>query len=52
MKNATLKAHKLKSSLKHELSEYETFEKCPILFKFKEGENFSRRNPAMAGFRG
>jgi hypothetical protein len=23
---------------------YETFEKCSILFKFKEGENFNRRN--------
>ena len=22
----------------------ETFEKCQILFKFKEGENFNRRN--------
>jgi len=22
----------------------ETFEKCSILFKFKEGENFNRRN--------
>ena len=22
----------------------ETFEKCSILFKFKEGENFKRRN--------
>jgi hypothetical protein len=23
---------------------FETFEKCSILFKFKEGENFNRRN--------
>jgi hypothetical protein len=23
---------------------YETFEKCSILFKFKEGENFNHRN--------
>jgi hypothetical protein len=23
---------------------YETFEKCSILFKFKEGEDFNRRN--------
>jgi hypothetical protein len=23
---------------------YETFEKCPILFKAKEGENFNYRN--------
>jgi len=27
-----------------QLSEIETFEKCPILFKFKEDENFNRRN--------
>ena len=25
-------------------SDIETFEKCSILFKFKEGENFNRRN--------
>jgi hypothetical protein len=24
--------------------ELETFEKCPILFKAKEGENFNHRN--------
>jgi hypothetical protein len=23
---------------------FETFEKCPILFKAKEGENFNHRN--------
>jgi len=25
-------------------SDIETFEKCSILFKFKKGENFNRRN--------
>jgi hypothetical protein len=24
--------------------QFETFEKCSILFKFKEGENFNHRN--------
>ncbi len=26
------------------IREFETFEKCSILFKFKEGENFNHRN--------
>ncbi len=26
------------------LVQFETFEKCSILFKVKEGENFNRRN--------
>jgi hypothetical protein len=29
---------------KPELFDDETFEKCSILFKFKEGENFKYRN--------
>jgi len=29
---------------KNDISGLETFEKCSILFKFKEGENFNHRN--------
>jgi len=26
------------------IGQFETFEKCSVLFKFKEGENFNQRN--------
>jgi hypothetical protein len=45
MKFGLARTKKFKKSFKKlHLKDNETFEKCSILFKFKEGENFKRWN--------
>jgi len=41
---ALVSRYKAKDRFFKKIYENEAFEKCPILFKIKEGENFNHRN--------